>query len=253
MEEEVVEVATKVAFTFKPMVTVATAVVSLASGVAIGLIVGQRRAEKKYADLAAKEIAEARLHYAQLHKKDQFATPEKAAEALLVEVEATSVVVPEEVVETIQSYGGDPRPQLTEDNIFKRDPVPEQSLVETSGKFVSPVPRKPGPYVITDDEYNDSEVGFNQVTLTYYAGDDVLSDENDSPIFDVEQTVGDALSRFGENSGDENTVFVRNTKIDLDFEVVRSPGKYSVEVAGLSDDSLKHSEPMRRGRRIWDD
>lgn len=253
MEEEVVEVATKVAFTFKPMVTVATAVVSLASGVAIGLIVGQRRAEKKYADLAAKEIAEARLHYAQLHKKDQFATPEKAAEALLVEVETTPVVIPKEVAETIRSYGGDPRPQLTEDNIFKRDPVPEQSLVETSGKFTSPVPREPGPYVITDDEYNDGEVGYTQVTLTYYAGDDTLSDENDSPIFEVDQTIGDALSRFGENSGDENTVFVRNTRIELDFEVVRSPGKYSVEVAGLSDDSLKHSEPMRRGRRVWDD
>lgn len=251
--EEVVEVAAKVAFQFKPMVLVAASVVSLAAGVNIGLFIGNRRLKTKYEEYAAKEIAEARLHYARLHKQDEYATPEKAAAALLVEV--TPVEIPEEVVEVIREYGGDPRPQLSAENIFQRDPIPERTLVETSEKFTSPV-NPNGPYVITEDEFNDNEVGYNQVSLTYYAGDDILADEQDAPILEETETVGDALMRFGEGvtEGGENIVFVRNTKIELDFEVTRSHGKYSVEVAGMDDDTLQHSyERIPRRRYLRDE
>ena len=253
MEEEVVEVATKVAFQFKPMVLAATAVVSLAAGTALGLIVGTRRAEKKYAELAKREIAEAKHHYDVLHKVNQYATPEQAAAALIVEKIDTTIAkveLPPDVAAAIRDYSGghDPRPSLEEQNIFSAPKPDPATLLETSGKFITPTPIKPGPFVITSEEFNDSEVGFNQVSLTYFAGDEILADEDDSPILEVEETVGDALEHFDEN---ENVVFVRNTRIDLDFEITRSFGKYGEEVAGLGEEP-KHSDsryPARKRRR----
>ena len=255
MEEEVVEVATKVAFSFKPMVLVATSVVSLAAGVNIGLFVANRRLRTKYEKLAAAEIAEAKEHYARLNKTEKYATPEAAAAAILLEkglvTDTAPIEIPVEVIDTIRTYSGgrDPRPELTEENIFDRPPVEPKSLVEMSEeRFVSPV-NPNGPYVITEDEFNDNEVGYTQVSITYYAGDDILTDDKDAPVEDPESIVGDALSRFGEGVSEagQNMVFVRNTKIELDFEVTRSFGKYGIEVAGLPE--IQHSSypaPRRR-------
>lgn len=256
MEEEVVEVATKVAFSFKPMVLVATSVVSLAAGTALGLIVGSRRMEKKYTEIASREINEARERYERQNKVGQYATPEDAAKKLLVDAglvedDKRPIVVPEEVVRVFKDYNGgvDPRPPLEENNVFAAPPVDPSSLVETSGKFVSPV-NKNGPYPITEDEFTDGEVGYNQVSLTYFAGDDILADEKEAPIEDVEMVVGEAsLKHFHDEDPSGNIVYVRNSKIELDFEITRSMGKYSVEVAGLPDTDLQHSAYPAKRRR----
>lgn len=102
------------------------------------------------------------------------------------------------------------------------------------------------PYIIHADEFFDNENGWEQTTLTYYEGDDILCDERDVPIYNYSLTVGEL--RFGHGSKDKNVVYIRNVGEEAEFEVIRDPGLYQVEVAGLQiehqyeEDDLKHSK-----------
>ena len=78
------------------------------------------------------------------------------------------------------------------------------------------------PYVITPDEFSDSE--YETVSLTYYA-DGILTDDNDVIIEDIESCVGsESLDHFGEY--EEDSVFVRNDEKEIDYEILRDLRKY---------------------------
>ena len=95
---------------------------------------------------------------------------------------------------------------------------------------------------------NDKE--FNQVTLTYFEGDEVLSDERDQTVDDVDGLAGeDNLQRFGHGSGDPNVLYIRNEHISLDMEILRSKGKYTHEVLGF----IEHSDQPKIRRFRSDD
>ena len=103
------------------------------------------------------------------------------------------------------------------------------------------------PYVITHDEFMTNENGWTQQTLTYYNGDDILTDDQDMPIPNIEEVVDSAnLSKFGYGSRDRNVVYVRNEKMETDFEITLSQGEFSKEVGGFNE--LKHSAPRYKFR-----
>lgn len=80
------------------------------------------------------------------------------------------------------------------------------------------------PYVISREVFSFDEVGeeFEKLTVTYYPNSRVVLDEDDEVIDDPGQVLGwRNLSRFGEESGDEDVVFVRNPRLLIDYEVVR--------------------------------
>lgn len=109
------------------------------------------------------------------------------------------------------------------------------------------------PYVIHKDEFYSNEKDYEQSTLTYYVGDDILVNQDDSPMYDHETQVGPLL--FGHGSGDPNVVHVRNDKRKEEWEILRDPGLYSVEVLGLDIEhntrveDLKHSSRTGRFRQ----
>lgn len=79
------------------------------------------------------------------------------------------------------------------------------------------------PYVIEPEEFG--ECGYEEVSLTHYA-DGVLTDEQDNPIEDVDGTVGDDYAdHFGEYEDD--SVFVRNDTMRIDFEILADQRKFS--------------------------
>lgn len=80
---------------------------------------------------------------------------------------------------------------------------------------------------ILDPNSEDPEqLLFEQQTLQYYEGDHVLTDINEIIIPDIEATIGpDALDHFGE-FGEEDIVRVRNTRLGIDYEVIRIHGSY---------------------------
>lgn len=105
------------------------------------------------------------------------------------------------------------------------------------------------PYVIHVDEFVADEMEYSQSTVTYYAGDDVLADENDAPIYGYEAMFGEL--KFGHGSGDKSVVYIRNEPFAQEWEVLLHTGRYAVEVEGQSIEAiyegreLKHSNPQR--------
>jgi hypothetical protein len=111
------------------------------------------------------------------------------------------------------------------------------------------------PYIIHKDEFfqkDDEFEDYEDTTITYYAGDDVLCDERDEVLEPRDHIVGsENLKMFGtgHGSGDPNVLYIRNPRTSCDFEVVMNDGKYSVDVAGF----LEHSFERNRRRQRFDD
>lgn len=101
------------------------------------------------------------------------------------------------------------------------------------------------PYVIHLEEWVADEAGYEQETVTYYAGDDIMANEADVPIYGFEQMMGEL--KFGHGSKDPSVVYIRNEALEHEWEVIRHNGRFEIEVLGHDIESayeaneLKHS------------
>lgn len=78
---------------------------------------------------------------------------------------------------------------------------------------------------------NDS---YHQTAVTYYQNDDILYDDMGQKQLDLTAAVGSIRpSWFGNEPDDENVCYVRNTKIEVEFEVIRSQGSFAADVLGI--------------------
>ena len=97
------------------------------------------------------------------------------------------------------------------------------------------------PYVISEDEFADPDIGFETETITYYSGDDTLCDSKDC-ILQIADHIGEeALEKF---EGD--IVYVRNPRLGMDYEVVWSPQSYSADVLGYEPEAKNRPRGFRR-------
>lgn len=115
---------------------------------------------------------------------------------------------------------------------------------EELGKRLSTVP-----YILHQEEYFANELNFTQSALTYYAGDNILVDEDNVPIYNHGNTVGDLT--FGHGSGQEDVVYIRNHELKAEYEITKLDQLYSIEILGLQIEDnervkdLKHSKNMK--------
>lgn len=78
------------------------------------------------------------------------------------------------------------------------------------------------PYVIEPIEFDEN--GFKTMELTYYA-DGTLEDENHEIVTDVDELLGEgSLNTFG--LYEDDSVFVRNEHLRMDFQILRDPRTY---------------------------
>lgn len=100
------------------------------------------------------------------------------------------------------------------------------------------------PYIIHRDEFFGDESDYRQITLTYYEGDNILCDDQDIPVYNPEKVVGQMI--FGHGSADPSIVYIRNEKLDAEYEIILDAGFYQTEVLGheveddMAKDELKH-------------
>jgi hypothetical protein len=95
------------------------------------------------------------------------------------------------------------------------------------------------PYVISVLEFGECEPGWQQVSITLYKADWVLTDDKEQPIRDVHGTVGPlSLNGFGGISGNSSTRFIRNERLELDFEITLDHRAYA-------DAVLNYGNPNR--------
>ncbi len=220
--------------------TVAIAAASAAAGALAGAFVGYRLAVRKltqqYAEAMDEELERTREHYERrgvmMNDKNEFESPEEAAAVLLTKTSKTLDFpdeVPTETLEKVLTGLRYHTPPTITKNIFTNG-------VEDDGRsFQDEVDaRTPeAPYIITHIEHLQSDLGYVPCTVTYYEGDDILADEREDVIENHDEIVGKHNLRFGYRSHDPNVVYIRNDRLRIDYEVLRSTGKYAEEVAGF--------------------
>lgn len=139
----------------------------------------------------------------------------------------------------MSTYGAD---ETEVDNIFE-SPHGEWNYEEEAKN------RGPrDPYVIHVDEFQGEESGFRQAQLTYYAGDDVMTDEDDQPVFNFEEIVGPLMWGHGSNNGD--LFFVRNPRLEAEYEITRSYESYAHAILGIEAEEKAAAEEVRHSRRL---
>lgn len=214
-------------------------------GTAIGYAIARKKLDAKYKSYAEQEIAEARAVYNRLSK-----------EKLEVTQDVSPLVA--DAVDALERYKGkvadvetdeDTEPDVqvnVEVNVFEGsqsdhewDQDAEDALRTQLDDGV--------PYVISEEEWSEGQLDYKQVTLTFYEEDQVLSDEKDEAIPLISEVIGDNLDRFGHGTGDARTMFIRNDKLSMDFEVIKHGGSFAREVMGFqhSDQPLRMRHPNR--------
>lgn len=96
------------------------------------------------------------------------------------------------------------------------------------------------PRMISASEMLNQKQWYSKVTLTYYAGDDVLADDQDEPIEDPMDIIGEHFKEFfGMNEDEPDIIYVRNDDRESDYEVAKvetSYGdRYPTESVSISD------------------
>jgi hypothetical protein len=209
-----------------------TAVVSLAAGLSAGYLFAKHQLRTAFDQQLKEEIQQTKEFYARLYKKDEFETPEEAVEALVPEA-----------ADALRKYQGiSPAPSVSEEH-RKQAQETLRNIFKTKEKTDTTIPEKEkqqrteeAPFILEKDEFDEGELEYTQSTLTYYAGDGILTDARDDIIEEVDKTIGDNnVERFGYGSGDPNVLYVRNDVLEIDFEVLRHEGTYKKHVAGLDD------------------
>lgn len=200
-------------------------------GAALGFYFGYRYNREKIRADAFKESEVEVEKIRALYYQKTIAAQEKPAVEQLIEERGYSVKVTEQErllpapVPIIES----PRDPVEPDWIYAKE-------------LAQRTPDRP--YVIHMDEFRANEHDYSQVTYTYYDTDDVLTDEDDTPLPHPDLVVGQNNLKWGHGSDDVNIVFVRNDRLSLEMEITRSPGSYEEEILGL-----EHSDTHERRRR----
>ena len=131
-----------------------------------------------------------------------------------------------------------PRRDFTPGGIAKRHADREKDKNEGWDYDAEIARRTPTePYIIHQDEFAQNEPEHSQVAYTYYAVDSVLTDDGEEKIRRPELYVGLAnLGNFGHGADDYHVLYVRNERLELDFEICLLAASYEETVQGLSSD-----------------
>lgn len=210
-------------------------------GVAAGFYFGYRYNREKIKAEAFKESEEEIAKMREFYKQKKIAASEKPDLDILVEGYGGSQIQQQEVT---KNPPGQPSKRLTRPPVPVQEPsvpveIPTSELVvdglwDYAEELENRTPEFP--YVIHQEEFMDSETGYVKVSYTYYAEDDVLTDEDDIPLPHADIIVGQTNLKFGHGTDDPDVVFVRNEHMELEMEISRSPKSYEKEVLGINDD-----------------
>lgn len=90
----------------------------------------------------------------------------------------------------------------------------------------------PYPYVISTQAFSFECEDHEKEILYYYGKDRVLCDDQQDEVANQTALVGDVHSYFGVDARDTHAVYVRNERMQTDYEIIFLDKKYSVVVSG---------------------
>ena len=183
-----------------------TNVIIFVAGAAIGSAVTYKIVKTKYERILQEEIDDVKATYANR--------------------EITVKDVVEACVENNIDVNFDIRPTEEEREEYESIVKSENYLGYTTEKISNEKeePDMVKPYVISPGEVGDCD--YPVISLTYYEGDEILTDEYDKIISNVDELVGeDFADHFGEYEDD--SVFVRNEEQEVDYEILKDYRSYA--------------------------
>lgn len=200
-------------------------IISFAAGAAIGSVATWMLVKNKYEQIAQEEIEEVREVYMNAIRKTEEVDDEHEESAPVNE--APKVAELKSYNDVVKESGYINYGNITEAEVEEMVKEKTKEIVEECNDILKKTEDKVNnkPYVIHPDEFGDEYnvvtlVCYNDKVVTTYDTGEVLTDE------EVEKLVGlDSLSRFGEY--EEDSVFVRNDSIKLDYEILRDEENYS--------------------------
>ena len=251
-------------------------VASLVSGIT-GAITGGAIAylvtKKTFAERAQKDIDEVKASYAERYEGKKIVNtygdmpgPAEPGDVVTTPVGTIKAEDYRQAQQFVQKLGyatAIPKTDETEEveeertiSIYDREPDPDTDIGEEVesplliGYDRDALRAAHKPYLISHEEFHNTETEWDKMSIMYYEDDDVLTDEGDRPVDNIEYLIGEQhLDFFGLRSGgDKNQVFVRNPNLSSDFEVTRHSGAYTEVVLNIPKDSDKvGTRRMRSG------
>jgi len=238
-------------------------------GFGAGALIGYRRTKTQYdkieaklteiennqeLDFAVAEFAQRNLQAAaetqHLSRQVKTLTAKFDSISIHPEPDGRSYVVSEETQqELIQKAANNPSrllipvPEPVVNNVFTNDGDEWDYKTELEKRD------KADPYVIHVDEFVADEMGWDsQSTLTWYEKDQILTDSHDKPVYNHAELVGEL--RFGHGSNDANVVYIRNERLQCEYEVLRDEGSYEEIVLGEQMEHQTQAEELRHSRQL---
>jgi len=238
------------------VIPAAVGVTSFAAGVGAGCLFVLRRVKKEVED---RETQETDYYFKKAQLERQVDSMLRQSEILIKELKITAGVLRkaheveyDSILLARENHPSYVEPDVTGEideegddnvvNIFKA----EDSEWDYESELAERDPDKP--YIIHRDEFFGEEMDCTQTTITYYAGDNILCDERDTPIYNPEQVVGQLM--FGHGSNDPNVVYVRNERLQAEYEILLDHGHYQVEILGQSIDEKLAAEDLKHSRSV---
>lgn len=171
------------------------------AGVGAGAYIGYIIAKKKYENLADEEVASVKEAYENKYREVGIKAKKEAVETITNNIIKENSYTPTEVH------------IVDEDDVFEDD-FPKEERAEH-------------PYIIDVYDYEDFYHGFEKTCVTYYAGNNVLINDEMEEI-DVDSHIG--LGNVNHLREQESvTAFIRNERLGTDFEVLFEDGEYTDE------------------------
>lgn len=218
--------------------------VALVAGAALGAFGGYSVAKQKYEAKAEEEIEAIRNFYLKREDRQKKAV-EGAKKALdeysqeslpnKTEFDASTIKTrhtdyagysrtSEEIAEALKQYE---HPE--EDDAYEEpDSEEARELFETE-QLNEARKNAPDPKIIKMEDYGEGD-DIEESVLFYYSGDDTLVTEDDEIVDDPYALIGDALVKYDFKHSRETSIFVRNFKRGVDYEIIKYDGTYSDNV-----------------------
>jgi hypothetical protein len=220
-------------------------VVGLSVGIVVGFAVGYRWNRSKIRAEAfkqsEKEVEEIREMYRESSESIKIATGKPPLDEVIEERGYGDAIIKE-----------DPRPLpppvvITPPSVIPpTGPLSREELTKSKNdgwNFPRELASRSSdrPYIIHQDEYGEDREAYSSSVLTWYAGDEVLTDEDEEVMADPDAIVGlENLDKFGHGSDDVRVVFIRNEHLQMEYEVCLVLNSYASEVQGINDDEQPH-------------
>lgn len=173
---------------------------------------------KKNAEIQEAEIRkEARKEYKEYYERKQV----EETEAIATHVKKVpDKPLPNKYKELTRQYD----PAEAEGPGEEIDPAEEQTvvddLIQEHLEKQNPVPK------ILNPESFGELAGYECESMLFYQHDRILVHEDETIVDDVTFLIGDALDRYGWADNDEECLYVRNYKLQRDYEIIKKYEEY---------------------------